>query len=296
MSRGHRVVSRGPRVVRPVPLVERLTRLWPALGRRRRGAGFARGAGLARGADRPRVWAHRGASAHATENTLAAFELAVAHGADGVELDVLCCATGEVVVFHDDDLARLAGRPERIDAMSRAQLATVELAGGHRIPSLDDALVAAGDLMVNVELKSPRPGRPGPLAAATAAAIARVGADHRVLISSFDPVALIQLHRVAPHLPLAFLFDHKLPRPLRGASVGMVAGASALHPEHALCTAASIAAWHRRGFAVNTWTVDDPDRLRALAARGVDGVFSNDPRAARAVLDDAGPRADPASR
>jgi glycerophosphoryl diester phosphodiesterase len=255
----------------------RVARLWPALGRRPRGAHLWR-------RDRPRVWAHRGASAHATENTVAAFELAVAHGADGIELDVLTCASGEVVVFHDDDLRRLAGRPERIGELAWSALARVELTGGHRIPTLEDALRAAGDLVVNVELKSVRPGRPGPLAAATAAAIARVGADERVLISSFDPVALVQLHLAAPHLPLAFLFDHKLPRPLRGATVGMLAGASALHPEHLLCTPAAIADWHRRGFAVNTWTVDDPARLAALAAAGVDGVFANDPRAARAVF------------
>jgi glycerophosphoryl diester phosphodiesterase len=238
------------------------------------------------------VWAHRGASAHATENTIAAFELAVEQGADGIELDVLLCATGEVVVFHDDDLQRLAGRPEKIGDVGWPALAKVELLGGQRIPLREDALVAAGRLDVNVELKSTRPGRPGPLAAAVAAAIARAGADERVLISSFDPVALWQLHLAAPHLPLAFLFDHKLPRPLRAVTVGLVTGASALHPEHALCTAESVAEWHRRGFAVNAWTVDDPARLAELSAIGVDGVFANDPRAALAVF--RGPGAPPA--
>ena len=255
----------------------RVARLLPALGRRPRGARLWR-------LDRPRVWAHRGASAHATENTIAAFELAVAHGADGIELDVLACATGEVVVFHDDDLRRLAGRPGRIGELPWAELARVELEGGHRIPRLEDALAAAGTLDVNVELKSIRPGRPGPLPAATAAAIARAGADARVLISSFDPVMLVQLHLAAPHLPLAFLFDHKLPRPLRAATVGMLTGASALHPSDLVCTPEAIADWHRRGFAVNTWTVDDPARLVALSAMGVDGVFANDPRAALAAL------------
>lgn len=254
-----------------------VARLWPAVGRRSRGARLWR-------RDRPRVWAHRGASAHATENTLAAFAAAVAHGADGIELDVLTCATGEVVVFHDDDLRRLAGRPERIGELSWSELAKVELVGGQRIPRLEDALVAAGTLEVNVELKAVRPGWPSPLPSATAAAIARVRADDRVLISSFDPVLLVQLHLAAPHLPLAFLFDAKLPRPLRAVTVGMLAGASALHPEHVLCTAESVAEWHRRGFAVNTWTVDDPARLAALSAMGIDGVFANDPRAALAVL------------
>jgi glycerophosphoryl diester phosphodiesterase len=268
----------------PASRTSRLARLWPALGRRPRGAHLWR-------RERPRVWAHRGASAHATENTIAAFELAVAHGADGIELDVLQCATGEVVVFHDDDLRRLAGRPQTIAELGWPELSAIELAGGHRIPLLEDALVAAAGLEVNVELKSVRPARPQPLAAATAAAIARVGAVERVLISSFDPVALWQLHLAAPRLPLAFLFDARLPRPLRASTVGMLSGASALHPEQTLCTPATIADWHRRGFAVNTWTVDEPGRLAALAAMGVDGVFANDPRAARAALAAVGPAA-----
>lgn len=259
-----------------------IARLFPAWGRRRRGPWLQRGA-------RPRVWAHRGASAHATENTLAAFALAREHGADGVELDVLLCASGEVVVFHDDDLRRLAGRPERVEHVPWSELSRIELGGGggHRIPRLEEALAACGDLRVNVELKSPRPGRAGALPARVAKAIGDAGADERVVVSSFDPAALWQLHAVAPHLPLAFLFEAKLPRALRSAAAAMLVGASAVHPEHVLCTPAQVAAWRARGLAVNTWTVDDPARLRELAAAGVDGVFANDPRAAIAVLEAA---------
>ena len=257
-----------------------VVRLFPAWGRRQRGRWLERGA-------RPRVWAHRGASAHVTENTLAAFALSRAHGADGVELDVLLCASGEVVVFHDDDLRRLAGRPERVDAVPWSELSRVELlgGGGHRIPRLEEALEACGDLRVNVEIKSPRAGRAGALPARVAQAIRDVRADERVVVSSFDPAALWQLHAVAPHLPLAYLFEARLPRALRSAAAAMLVGASAVHPEHVLCTPAQVAAWRARGLAVNAWTVDDPARLRALAAAGVDGVFANDPRAAIAVLD-----------
>src|SRR5258708_37398531 len=84
--------------------------------------------GRAAGA-RPLVVGHRGASARAPENSVEAFARARADGADGVELDVLRCGTGEVVVFHDDDLARLGGRPDRVDALSLADLRRVGLAG-----------------------------------------------------------------------------------------------------------------------------------------------------------------------
>ena len=98
---------------------------------------------------------HRGASAQATENTLAAFERAARDGADGVELDVLCCQTGEVVVFHDDDLSRLADRPDRVAGLDLSFLRTVRLRGGGGIPLLDEAFEACGPtLLVNVELKS----------------------------------------------------------------------------------------------------------------------------------------------
>ncbi|MBZ0238678.1 MAG: hypothetical protein K8M05_40585, partial [Deltaproteobacteria bacterium] len=103
-------------------------------------------------------------------------------------------------------------------------------------------------------------------------------ADERVVVSSFDPAALWQLHAVAPHLPLAYLFEARLPRALRSAAAAMLVGASAVHPEHVLCTPAQVAAWRARGLAVNAWTVDDPARLRALAAfalsraHGADGV------------------------
>jgi glycerophosphoryl diester phosphodiesterase len=257
-----------------------VARLFPAFGRRQRGRWLTRGA-------RPRIWAHRGASAHTTENTVAAFALARDHGADGVELDVRLCASGEVVVFHDEDLQRLAGRPERIDARSWRELSAIELAGGHRIPRLEEALEACGDLPVNVELKSLTPGRPGRLPGLAARAIRAAGADERVVVSSFDPAALWLLHAAAPHLPLAYLFEARLARALRSSAAAALVGASAVHPEHVLCTPAQVAAWRARRLAVNAWAVDDPARLRALAAAGVDGIFANDPLAARAVLDPA---------
>src|SRR6266511_1473205 len=92
-------------------------------------------------ADRPLVLGHRGASAEAPENTLAAFRLAVAQGADGVELDVWRCGSGEVVVSHDEDLLRVGGTPLRIPDATLRDLRAVDVGAwkgsrfrGERVP------------------------------------------------------------------------------------------------------------------------------------------------------------------
>ncbi len=252
-------------------------KLIPAIGRKGRGRRWRREG------TRPRIWAHRGASAHVLENTLAAFDAAAKAGADGIELDTMPCRTGELVVFHDDDLQRLAGRPERIAELSLTELRAIELPGGHRVPLLAEVLDACRDVEINVELKSPGPARAGALPAAAARMIRDLRATDRVLVSSFDPWALVQLHGAAPELATALLFHAGLPLPARRGWMGPWVGASAMHPEHVLCSASVIAGWRKAGYAVNVWTVDDPARLRELASWGIDGVFANDPAAALAA-------------
>jgi glycerophosphoryl diester phosphodiesterase len=255
-----------------------IARFLPALGRRGRGRRWRRRGG------RPRIWAHRGDSAHRIENTLEAFAAARAAGADGIELDVRLCRGGDVVVFHDDDLVRLAARPDRIADLPLAELRTIELPGGARIATLAEALAATDGLEVNIELKSPAAGRAGRLPSAVVRIVRDAGAGHRVLVSSFDPWALVQLHASAPELATGFLFHAGEPVVARRGWLGPLVGASALHPEHVLCSASRVASWRRAGWCVNAWTVDEPARLRELAAWGVDGVVTNDPGAAVAAL------------
>jgi len=235
----------------------------------------------------PLVLAHRGASAAALENTVEAFARARADGADGVELDVLACASGQIVVFHDDDLTRLGGRPERVADLTLEALREVPLRGGAHIPTLDEALEACGpDLLVNVELKAGGVslGGLGALVAGVAAVVERAAAGARVLVSSFSPLAVALWQRRVPAVKAALLFERGAPLPLRRAWAARWLRPFALHPEAALCTAARVARWHARGYAVHVWTVDDPGRLRALRDMGVDGVIANDPRLAREAL------------
>ena len=206
---------------------------------------------------------------------------------DGVELDVLCCATGEVVVFHDDDLTRLAGRPGQVAALPWGVLRAVDLPGGNRIPLLDQAFEACGpSLLVNVELKSAGPLDRGlaRLIEGVDRSIDRCRAESRVLVSSFDPLAVALWKRARPDVPCALLIESEGWAAVSKALTLPFLRPSAAHPEARLCTEYLVERFHQVGYRVNTWTVDDSDRLRALAAMGVDGIISNDPAAARVAL------------
>jgi len=235
----------------------------------------------------PLVLAHRGASAHATENTLAAFARARTDGADGVELDVLLCGSGEVVVFHDDDLHRLAGRPGRIASTPYEELRRVQLRGGERIPLLAEALAETGpELLVNVELKASGVGRREieALVERVAAVVSEAGAGARVLVSSFNPVAVGAWMRRVPAVRAGLLFEREAPLPLRRAWLAPWLHPAALHPEYVLCAPARVARWRRRGYLVSVWTVDGPEAVRACRDMGVDALITNDPARTRALL------------
>jgi glycerophosphoryl diester phosphodiesterase len=248
--------------------------------------------------DRPLVWAHRGASADAPENTLAAFSLAERLGADGIELDVQRCATGEVVVFHDATLGRTAGRPGLLTELGWSALRAVDVGArfsprftGERIPLLADVLLQTSrSLLVNVELKCEEADDRG-LTAAAIRIIRDAGAEERVLLSSFSPACLFRARALAPRIPRAHLFEAASGFPLRGAWLGPAVGAVALHPEARLVTPAAMRLWTRLGYRVNPWTVDDPDEARRLAALGCKGVITNAPDRVRAALSTEAPRA-----
>src|SRR5262249_61028502 len=128
-------------------------------------------------------------------NRLTAFRGARNAGADGVEVDVMRCKSGDVVVFHDDDLKRLFGRRDRIDALPLSALRE------HDIPTLEEALEEIGArMLVNVELKTDRRRGDSELAMQVAAILRHGGWGRRALVSSFNPVALWQFRRAAPDL------------------------------------------------------------------------------------------------
>lgn len=243
--------------------------------------------------DRPRVLGHRGGRPVAqdarrelpVENTLAAFERALADGADGVELDVRACATGELVVLHDRDLARAThGRDERrVEAVALHDLP-------EHIPRLEDALAlcAARDALVNVELKYDVPDRVG-LVRRVAAALR--GSRAQVLVSCFDPRMLLGVGLLCPHTPRAWLTS-----PDERAIAASIAAFAwpgplfAVHLERRQASPRRVTMLRRRDLRVGVWTVNDADEARALFALGAGWVISDVPHMVRAAIEpSAGP-------
>ena len=233
---------------------------------------------------RPIVWAHRGASLEAPENTLAAFERAARLGAHGIELDVQRCASGEVVVFHDRSLARTTGFVGLIEETPWSVLRALDAGArfsprfaGERVPLLAEVLAQTPpSLLVNVELKCARLDDRG-LTAETLRVIAEARAGERAVLSSFNTLCMLRARSLEPRVARALLFDENSSWPARGAWLGPVLGARALHPHFPLCSERALRRWRFLGYSATAWTVDDPDEARRLARAGCEGIMTNAP-------------------
>lgn len=240
----------------------------------------------------PYVYAHRGAHQTLPENTLQAFEAAMHQGAHGVELDVRLCASSEVVVFHDADLRRMAGRPENIAELNWQQLRTVDLGKACRVPLLHDALdvLHHHNAIVNIELKTEAACTHSLVQAVKRVLQARSSAARaRLFCSSFSAlaVALLLKHR---EVPVTYLLSTKHYPRIRARLARLCSSLGGLHPHHSLVTKAAVARWHKHGWLVNTWTVDALDDIQAMDRAAVDGIITNDvPGTLRALLDATSP-------
>jgi glycerophosphoryl diester phosphodiesterase len=236
-----------------------------------------------RRADRPAIVGHRGVRGPAPENTLEAIAFAAREGADAVEIDVRPCKTGEIVVLHDPDLERVAGRASHAEDLALAELGRLDLGGGARVPRLEEALALARELGlgVNVEIKHDVRDR-----ASTVRAVARVlGAwprGHDVVVSSFDPWTLLAHHALVPRRAHGLLVHRSWYRAV-ALGVARMAPLAGLHLTSELVTRERIARRGRRYLAV--WTVNEPGEARRVAHLGADAIITDRPGGIRAALE-----------
>jgi glycerophosphoryl diester phosphodiesterase len=205
-------------------------------------------------------------------------------GADAIELDVHLSIDRVPVVIHDFSVDRTTDGTGLVSSLTLAELKRLDAGSsfgaafaGERIPTLTEVLEALGErLLVNIELKSTGLRATG-LASAVVALVGACGLGDRCLISSFNPVLLRRAKRLAPDIVAGLLYAPGLPLPLRRAWAAPFVKHEARHPEHTMVDARYMAWARRRGYQVNTWTVDEPEEMRRLIGLGVDGIITNLP-------------------
>ncbi len=233
------------------------------------------------------IFAHRGASAHAPENTLPAFQLAVAQSADAIELDVKLSADGQVVVVHDATVDRTTDGQGRVRDLSLAQLKSLDAGSffsqqyrGTKIPTLEEVFEALGRrTFINVELTNYTTPR-DQLVEKVCRLVSRFGLQERVLFSSFFASNLSKARACLPDVPRGLLAFHGL----LGAwarSFGFAFGRyQALHPYLEDVTPQQVQRVHRLQRRIHVWTVNAADDMRRLFQWHVDAIFTDDPQLA----------------
>ena len=229
---------------------------------------------------KPKIYAHRGASSDAPENTMAAFQLALDQGADGIELDVMLSKDHQLMVIHDDKVDRTTDGAGRVGELTLAELKTLDAGDGERIPTLDEVLARfGGRFLINIELKNY-----SSVFDSLPLDVAAIIKDHNVadsiLISSFNPINFPRFHKVLPEVPLGMLtfpnwagfFGYRLFR------------YDALNPYFKDVDEGLVNRVHAKGKQINVWTVDEAADIRHLAMLGVDGLITNQPKRALTVL------------
>lgn len=260
--------------------------------------------------DEIQVIAHRGASFDAPEHTFAAYDLALAQGADWIEQDLQMTRDGQLVVLHDDALDRTARGPAAactglVRERTRAQLADCEVGSWfnaehperarpgyatERIPTLDEVLARYGSrARYYTETKNPAeaPGMEDSLLVLLRrhGLLGRGGDEGRVIVQSFSPASLQRLHALAPRLALVQLREERLP--VGGLELWLDSVATyavGIGPSREIVSAAMVAAAHARGLVVHPYTVNAEPTMDYVLSLGVDGMFTDVPAVARRLL------------
>jgi glycerophosphoryl diester phosphodiesterase len=238
---------------------------------------------------RPLIFGHRGASAYAPMNTLPAYELALAQGANGIELDVRLTRDDELIILHDRIVEHTTDGTDSVYSKTLAEAKELDAGSwfdprfaGTRLPTLDEVFEALGGrLYINVEIKSEDFSKTV-IEQKIADSIRRFGLQASVIISSFNPVTLRRFRKIAPEVMIGYLHDPEIAFYIPCLMTGLKHEAK--HPNHEEIDARYMAQAKAGGYAVNTWTVNDEARARALRDLGVNSLITDKPDTLIAAL------------
>ncbi|WP_022867442.1 glycerophosphoryl diester phosphodiesterase [Schaalia vaccimaxillae] len=237
----------------------------------------------------PRIYAHRGASSLAPENTIAAFAKAAEVGASWFEFDVDIIRDGSLIVMHDDRLDRTTNGKGGYYNLTFSDIRRLDAGKWfsntytfERIPEVATVIefANAANMGMNLEIKPCRAGTQlrEKLIENLNVAVGKVEDFSRLLVSSFDHELLADFHRVRPEIELGWLFEREgQPGPTWQEGAARL-GCKAIHPDVEGVTEAEVASMLDAGFEVNVWTVNDVDQAAELAKWGVTGIFTDRPQ------------------
>jgi len=212
----------------------------------------------------PLIIGHRGASAVAPENTIAAFEAAIAAAADGVEFDVRLSSDGVPVIIHDDTLHRTHGLRRRVGDLTAEELRAVD------VPTLRDLfeLMLHNDLLLCLEIK----GSSAQLAQRCCDLVREFAFEERVIVECFDlhVLKLVDLKTAALFEPRIYTDKNLIERAIE-------VGASVLALHHRLAKPQLVEKAKLAGLRVVVWTVDDPVWIERARSLGIEAVITNHP-------------------
>lgn len=243
---------------------------------------------------KPVIFAHRGASACAPENTLASFQLALNQHADAIELDAKLSSDGEIMVIHDQTVDRTTGCHGKVNRLCLSDLKKLDAGSsfsenyrGEKIPTLKEVFECVGKkLLINVELTnyaSPLDDLP----IKTAELVIAHGLQDWVIFSSFSPLNLYRMRRILPQAEVAVLALPGRSGKAARTWFGKLFSPKMVHPFLTDATQTYIQDQHAQGRRVHVWTVNDPEDIKRLAQDKVDGIFTDNPQAARSFLEKA---------
>jgi len=248
----------------------------------------------------PLIIGHRGASATAPENTMAAFRQALDAGADGIEFDVRLTRDRVPVVIHDDNLKRTGSRSERVAELSFEEIRKIDVGSwfnrthptsklafaGEKVPVLDEVLelFEQNGAVLYLEMKSD-PLQSETLAKVCCDCLKRSSVKSRVVIECFDLEGIAAVKAIEPAIKTAALFEPRLKTapllmsPSRLVEQALSVGADELALHHRLATERVVGAARNAGLKVVVWTVDDPAWIQQGARMEVSALITNDPKA-----------------
>jgi len=236
----------------------------------------------------PFIWAHRGASFHAPENTLEAFSLAREMGADGIELDVQLTKDDELIVVHDDTVDRCSSSTGRIADLTLGEIKSMDFANrkagyrGVRAPTLAEvyALLKDSGMLINVELKFGTAPYDG-IEKKCLLLAEEMNMQERIIYSSFNHYSLTKLKSLDASAKIAPLYAMPLYQPWKYA---LDMGAYAVHPHYmTLAIPGMMAGLNAAGIRCHPWTVDSERDLKWMSELGVAAVITNRPDVARSL-------------